>query len=489
MFDRNERMVLAETLKNPGMIAMMGPVYGADNYTVGAMYSNTMFLWVAIAVAAMNFFLVTRHTRDDEENGRAEVIRSLPTGRLATLNATMITALIVNSLLAVGTGLGIAVQGIEAMDFAGSMLYGAALGAVGLFFAAAAAVFSQLSVSSRGAIVYSFSTLFVIYMIRAAGDIGNETLSLISPLGLVQRSKLFVENNCLPVIVVIAEAIAVAAAAYVLNAVRDIDRGFITAGPGRKEASVLLRSSSGLAVRLLRNSIIGWIIILFALSASYGAILADIDAFVSESDFYRMVIGVSDDYTILEMFTATANIIGAIVALVPMLIITLKPRSEEKEGRAEGILARSVSRIKYIAGYTAPAFAASVLFQLATAFGLYASSAAVLDEPISLAYLLRANLVFLPAQWVMIGIAVFLTGLLPKITGAIWAYFAFSFFTEFIGRMLNIPEWLSKTTPFGYTPQLPVDEIDPAALVALIGIAAVLTISGFVLFKRRDVTT
>ena len=98
MFDADARQALVEMLKNPAMVAMMGPIYGADNFTTGAMYSVLMFIWVAMTVAAMNIFLVVRHTRADEEAGRTEVVRSLPTGRLAILNATMITALIVNEI-------------------------------------------------------------------------------------------------------------------------------------------------------------------------------------------------------------------------------------------------------------------------------------------------------------------------------------------------------------------------------------------------------
>jgi len=117
MFDDAARQALAITLENPGIIAMMGPVYGVDNYTVGAMYSNCMLLWVALTVAVMNIFLVVRHTRADEERGCAEVVRSLPTGRLSNLNATMLTAIIINATLALLTGLGIAALRIESMGF------------------------------------------------------------------------------------------------------------------------------------------------------------------------------------------------------------------------------------------------------------------------------------------------------------------------------------------------------------------------------------
>ena len=78
MFDAEARRQFAASFDNPVMIAMMGPVYGAENYTEGAMYANMMLLWIIIAVGIMNVFLVVRHTRADEEKGRAEVVRSLP---------------------------------------------------------------------------------------------------------------------------------------------------------------------------------------------------------------------------------------------------------------------------------------------------------------------------------------------------------------------------------------------------------------------------
>jgi len=486
MFDAQARIALAETLKNPGMIALMGPVYGADNYTVGAMYSNTMFIWVALTVAAMNILFIIRHTRADEEKGRAEVVRSLPTGRLAPLNAALLAALTVNIILSLLAGLGVGLLGVETIDFMPSMLYGAALGSIGFFFAALAALFSQLSSSSRSASGYSFITLCLFFILRAAGDVGSETLSLISPLGLIQRTALYVDNNAWPVIIVIVEAAAVSAAAYSLNAIRDIDQGFIAARPGRPEASKLLRSSSGLAFRLNRNTIIAWIIIMFCLGASYGAVLADIEAFVGESEFYQMVIGANNDYSTMEMFTATVNVIGAIIAAIPLLTITLRPRAEEREGRSEAVLARPVSRESYLGGYVMPAFVVSIIFPAASASGLYVSSAAVLDVPIDFMFLIKANLVFVPALWVMIGTAVLLTGVFPKATGAVWAYSGFSLFTEFLGRMLALPEWLGKITPFGYIPVLPVDEINLVTLCIVGAIGLFLTLAGSVFYERRD---
>jgi len=492
MFDAPARAAYALAADNPAMIAMMGPVYGIENFTIGAMYSNTMLLWVIIAVAVMNIFLVVRHTRSDEEKGRAEVVRSLPTGRLSNLSATMITAVVVNAALALFTGLGIALCGVGSMGFAGSMLYGAVLGVSGLFFAAAAALFSQLSSSSRGAAGLSFLALGVVYMMRAAGDMNSEALSLMSPMGLVQRARIYVENHWWPVFIVLLEAAVVAAIAFALNSVRDMDQGFIHVKPGKREASRLLRSSFGLAWRLSRNTLIVWAVSIFVLGASYGSILGDIENFVANSEMYSMIIGQSPDFTTAQMFVSMVTSIMAMIALVPVLTIALKPRGEEKGLRAELVLSRPVARVKYLSGYTILAFAASALVQCATALGIYAAAVAVLPDPgdLTLGYLLKANLVYLPAMWVMTGVTVLLIGLLPKAANVIWGFFGFSFFATFLARIPGLlPDWIGKLTPLGYVPQLPVDSINYGTLAVLTVIAAALTTAGFVFYRKRDVVT
>jgi ABC-2 type transport system permease protein len=148
-----------------------------------------------------------------------------------------------------------------------------------------------------------------------------------------------------------------------------------------------------------------------------------------------------------------------------------------------------VCRYKYLAGYAIIAFASAIVIQIILALGLYSVGISVLENPdeLSLRFLMEANLVYLPAQWIMLGIAVLLIGLQPKATGAVWGYFTFSLFMMFFGRMNIFPEWLQKLTPFGYVPQLPMDEINFVTLSLLTGIAAALTALGFIFYRRRDI--
>ena len=98
-------------------------------------------------------------------------------------------------VLAVLTGIGLTALDSQSYSLQSSFLYGAIIGVIGLIFAAIAAVFAQLSPSSRGTTGYSFAILILSYIVRAIGDAGNETVSLLSPLGLILRANVFAGNH------------------------------------------------------------------------------------------------------------------------------------------------------------------------------------------------------------------------------------------------------------------------------------------------------
>ena len=513
--DLESRTAILSVLEMPAMIGMMGPAYAAVGNNFGALYTNLMLLFSAFTVGLMNIFLVVRHTRADEERGRYEVVRSLPTGRLANLNAAMIVSVIVNIVLALVIGFGMFVFGDESMGLAGSLLWGACLGATGLVFAALAALFSQLSSSSRGATGYSFAVLFLLYLLRAPGDLNGdmEILALISPLGLGLRAQAYIGNYWWPVFVMLGVAVVVAAIAYRLCLSRDIDQGLIPARAGRADGSVLMGSPFGLSFKLLRTSLIVWFAGMFILAASYATVLEGIDDFIAQNEMYQMLIlgpagielieGLSPEqtvaamratvgaagFTMAELFSSMVNSMMGLVSVVPLLMFILKARSEEKDARTELVLAAPVSRNKSLVGYAVIAFVSAVLIQFLLALGMFSVAVSVLPDvsELSLGFLLRANMVFVPALWVMVGVAIFLIGLLPKATGAIWGYFAYSFVIIFFGRMDIFPSWLGKLTPVGYVPQLPMDEVNGLTLCILTVIAVCLTVLGFVFYNRRDV--
>ncbi len=275
---QKERDVMAETMENPAMTAMVGPG-NLENYTIGAMTSHQMLLLTAVIVGLMSILLVTRHTRATEEDGRIEMIRSLPVGRLANVNATLLVLVVTNILLALISGLGLYALAIESMDLEGSLLYGATLGATGIVFTGITAIFAQLSESSRGATGFSIAILLIAYLVRAIGDVSNETLSWFSPLGWVSQTEAYSTNNWWPVGLMIGVSIILFILANYLNAIRDLGAGFFPSKPGKKHASIFLKSPIGLALRLQRTGMIAWAIGLFILGISYGSVFGDLESF------------------------------------------------------------------------------------------------------------------------------------------------------------------------------------------------------------------
>jgi ABC-2 type transport system permease protein len=213
----------------------------------------------------------------------------------------------------------------------------------------------------------------------------------------------------------------------------------------------------------------------------------------------EMLVGVSNAEKaeiIIDGFGMFVTGMMSLIALIPVLMAVLKLRSEEVNGRLEHILTRSVSRVKYFSGFIVISFALSVVMQLATVFGLYFCTGAVMgsDNPFVLTSLMKASLVYLPAFWIIRGRAVLLVGLCPKATGAAWGYYGFVCLATLMGGMGVLPEWLTKLSPIGYVPEIrvtgfgvfPSDDVNVLAMLVMTVIAAGLTAAGLYFYQKRD---
>jgi len=471
---------------NPAQLAIQGPVYGVENFKPGYMFAAEMHLLTMVAVAIMNVFMINRLTRADEEKGRQEVIRSLPVGRLAGLNAAMITAFMANMTLAIAHGLLLWAIDITGIDMAGAFAYGFNLAVLGFLFAALMAFFAQLSPSARGVTGYALTFLIVAFLARAVGDNISEGLALASPLGLIMRAEVFVNNYSWPVLIVLGVALAVCAVAYALDAGRDMDQGYIPVRQGRAEGSTFLGTPAGLAWRLSRNTFIAWAIGMFILGISLGGLLGEAEYFAAETEVILAVLPQSPDFSVTQLFTMLLNIILAIICIAPVISLALKPLEEEKGNRAEYVLGTAVSRTKYIGCYGVISFIASLVMPFITALGLWAVGQAVMAEPIGFGTMVQAMMVYVPAIWVMLGLTVFIVGVWPKAALLCWAYFGYTFVAGFFGDLLRMPEWAIRLSPIGFVPMLPLEEVQALEMLGLTAVAAVLAVCGLVYYRKRD---
>ncbi|GGK32223.1 exporter of polyketide antibiotics [Caldalkalibacillus thermarum] len=482
-----ERQALAEVMINPAMTAMVGPGYGLDHYTLGAMMAHQMLVFTAVIVGIMNILLVTRHTRADEEQGRIELIRSLPTGRLSHLAAAILVICGVNVLLALMHGFGLYLLNIDSMDLKGSLLYGATLGAIGIFFAAVTAFFAQLSESSRGTLGLSFAALGLAYMLRAIGDVSNETLSWLSPFGWVHATEVYVNNVWWPILLMLGTALVFAILAFYLNARRDLEAGFLPSKPGRKHASPFLQTPLGLALRIQRTGMVAWGIGLFILGASYGSVLGDTEAFFADNELMQEFLNPVEGMPLTEQFVAKLMSVISIFCTIPALMFVFKLKGEEKNNRTEQVLARAVSRTRLLGSYFIIAFAGGLLMLSLAAAGMGVAATAAMDS-IPFGTFMQAAWVYLPAMWVMIGMAVLFIGVAPQFSGFTWLYLIYSFVVVYLGGLFQFPDWMVNVTPFSHIPQLPIEEMAFTPVIMLTVIALVLIASGFIGYNKRDIT-
>lgn len=222
------------------------------------MIGHEFLSWIAIFVALMSIFVVVRHTRLEEETGRAELVRSSRVGRHATTTAALSVAvganLVLGALLAVSLGS----LGIESVGWGGSLLFGAGQTAVGVVFAAVAAVTVQLNEHARGASALAGAALALAYTLRAAGDmaeVGGNALSWLSPIGWAQQTRVYVDGRWWPLALALALALVLVASGYWLSTRRDVGASLMQTRPGPAHARDRLATPLGLAWRLHRSNV------------------------------------------------------------------------------------------------------------------------------------------------------------------------------------------------------------------------------------------
>ncbi|MGA6206353.1 ABC transporter permease [Nocardia testacea] len=466
-----------------------GPGYGLADPTIESVIVAVYGLYYLLLAALMNILLISRHTRVEEQTGRAELVRANAVGRHAQLTAALVIAVIANlavTLLIVGS---FAASGLDTSD---AWLFGVGVGAAGLVFAAITAVTVQITEYSRAASGVAGLALGVAYVIRAAGDAvreGGSALSWLSPLAWSQQTRAYADSRWWPLLLSFALVMAVTALAYLLSSRRDLGAGLVPPRPGHREAPAWLATPVALAARLQRAGLIGWACALIAGGALYGGIGNTIvDSFDDLPDQVVDVMG-GDATRMLDGYLGTMAFFDALLVTVFAILAVQSLRTEETTGRTEPVLATATGRIGWFAGYIAVAAigALALLAVTGVAFGI--ALAFSVGDAGYIADGFVSHLVFTPAVLLVLAIAALLYGVLPRAIGATWALFGFAMVLGFFGPIMNLPQWVHDLSPFQHVARLPMQDLRWPALIVLTAITAAASVAGAYRFRERDLDT
>ena len=466
---------------NPGLIALVGPPFAVTN--VGGDVAWQWGAFGAVVAALMSMFIVGRHTRGEEQSGRSELVRAGVVSRSAPLTAALSVA--VAAQLIMGAAVALVMIGFD-QPAAGSIALGASLAGVGVLFAGVAAVAVQVSQSTAGAYGLVGAVLGASYALRAAGDVGDGTLSWLSPIGWGQAMRPYAGERWWPLALMLVGTVLLLAAAYALLERRDDGAGVIAPRPGPPIASPALTRPAGLAVRLLRGALLGWAVGLFLGGLSIGLTAEDADSFIGDSDEVNELFSQAAG-SLVDNYLAVSLLSMALIGTGFAIQAVLRMRSEETAGRLEPLLATALARPRWAAGYVAASAGGTVLILAASGLGAGIADAANTGDLARVPVLVGSSVAFAPAVWVLVGVAVALFGLLPRAVAAAWGALAACYLLAFLGPLLGLPDWVMDLSPFTHVPLFPAASFDIVPLLGLTAVAALFVAVGLAGFRRRNV--
>ncbi|GAA1423837.1 hypothetical protein [Agrococcus citreus] len=502
-FDEAGRRGLVALLSaQPGLLLLRGAPSGTS---LGAVMFVSTYAFLAVMVAFMMTFFAVRHSRGDEDAGRAELVRGTAVGRWAPLVAILVAGAIELLVVCAATFGASVALGLPVL---GSLLLAAALAGVGVTAMLVGLLAGQVLPTSRAANGAASLIVGAWFFVRGIGDaLGEPSADLTrvesawpswaSPIGWGALAHPFADEpwapDGTPLLLFVAAAAALALVVVALESRRELGRSLLPERAGRGAGSAMLGwhpvgAPLGLTGRLLRGATIGWVVVGVVMGVLAGRMAPIIAGALDDNPTLRALVaqlgeegGGDSEGTFI---TAIAGILGVIASAAAMQAV-LRLRHEE-QAHGELVLATPVRRSGWLGSHALlgvlAALATLAAFTVVTGASLAADgddrwgqlvAIAVTHLPLIAIYLAvgAALVAFLPSTvawlgWVLL-IGLMLVGQFAPLLGDAWG-------------------WIENLSPFHWIANPLAAEPDWTGSWWLLGIAAALLAASAVRFRRRD---
>lgn len=470
------RVRAAEAINNsPAIVALYGPIL--DVRSEGELSMTKMTVLYAVFAAVLLVVLVRRHTRVEEESGRAELVGGTVVGRDASLAAAVAQGAIVS----VAVGLVGALANIAGgLDPAGSLVFGCLWLGTGLVATGIAAVCCQLSASARTCAAAAAAVLGALFLLRAAGDAGGMTwLSWLSPLGWNTQARAWSGTRWWVLALYPLLAFALVAFAQRLRGRRDLGAGLVAARPGPATGSPRLADAISLSLRVHGTSLVVWTGAVAVLGLLFGFIAPGLDDLLDSGTAQELI-----DRLGGQMLAAVLSMVAIVVSCFAISVIS-HAGGDESAGRAEAVLATATSRTRWMAASLIVALVGSLWLLLVTGAMLWVGYATA-GGP-SPGDLITAALGWSPAVWVVAGLSALLLAVRGSWAVLGWGWPVLFLTLTIVGELARFPGWLTGLSPYSHVPTMPAEPWRWAPELGLTVVAAALLAAAWLRFRERDI--
>lgn len=476
-----DQISAAESINtSSALVALYGPIL--DVTSLGELAMTKTTVTYAVLVMALAIALVRRHTRVEEESGRAELIGGLAVDPRAPLVSAVLVGALTSLLIAVLAAVADIAGGLPV---AGSLWFAGSWLGVGLVGTGVGALCAQLSPNARTCGAVAAGVVAVLYAMRALGDTTSaHWLSWLSPFGWSTQLRAWSDPRGWVLLLDLLLAVALSAAALGLRARRDLGAGLFPERPGPAVGSPRLADALALNLKVHATSLVVWTVACAVLGALMAAIVPSIGSILDSAGTRDLMERIGGVGALQETLVAALVSVAAVIVSCFAASVVGHGGGEENDGRTEEVLATATERSTTFLAVALVALGgvAWLLVVTGAAMAVGAVGAAV-----SAGQVLAAALVQIPAVWVVAALALLALSWHSRWAVAGWGLIVAFFLVGPLAELLQLPGWVAGLSPYSHVPKVPADPVTVGPLLGLTAAAAVVVATAWWRYRERDI--
>lgn len=460
--------------------------------TLGQLAQWETGTYVVLLVSVMAVLLAVALTRRDEDLGFTELVDAAGVGRWAHPCAAALV--LVGSFASLGAAVAavLAVESIghpDDLTVSGAACFGAVVALVGMGTAAQTMLLAQVFWDAHSAARAAWAVVMIGFGARVLADFTPMTwLRWGTWFGLRDLVRPYTDDRIGALVIAAWGVLALGALAAIAHAHREFGAGLVRPRSGSTRR-LRVRSAAGLVWRLDRGPLLMWAMLTIAVAMLFGGMSHGLIGLLREdpgtAGLLRTMTAAVDP--VRQYFTFSY----VFVALLPMIygaVTVLRTYADERAGFLDAELTTGVARWRPLAARIAQAAAGALGLLVVGSTVQAATALAVLSGAPSrgaTTWAFWAPLAQAPGVLTAVGLAGFVVGAAPRLTGVVWAAVSWSGFVVLLGALARVPAGARRIALLGHLPVAPPALTAPVVVLGVL--CAVAAVGGCAAMRNRDV--